>query len=104
MLNKFVDAAGIGQYSVKLLRPEEREALVSIGASRPIPSHCVVVRPELDVETVESLSNALMALNDEDGEHHHLLQNLYAVDGYVRADHETYAEVAALARAYGFLE
>lgn len=104
VLNKFVDAAGIGQYSVKLLRPEEREALVSIGESRPIPSHCVVVRPDLDATTVEALASALLALNEEDSEHHHLLQNLYAVDGYVAADHETYAEVEALARDYGFLE
>jgi phosphonate transport system substrate-binding protein len=102
VLNKFVDAAGVGQYSVRLLRPEEREQLVAIADSRPIPSHCVVVRAGLDAGVVTALRNALLALNQ--GDHHDLLKNLYAVDGYVPADDATYAEVAALARQYGFLE
>lgn len=101
VLNKFVDSAGVGEYSVKLLRPEEREQLVAIADSRPIPSHCVVVRSGLDRGLVEALRSALLALNE--GEHHDLLRNLYAVDGYVEADDATYAEVAAMARRYGFL-
>ena len=52
VLNKFVDAAGVGQYSVRLLRPEEREQLLAIADSRPIPSHCVVVRNGLDPNLV----------------------------------------------------
>ncbi|MFQ5526484.1 MAG: phosphate/phosphite/phosphonate ABC transporter substrate-binding protein [Thermoanaerobaculia bacterium] len=102
VLNKFVDAAGVGQYSVKLLRPEEREQLVAIASSRPIPSHCVVVRAELDAETASELQQALLGLNQ--GDHQELLRNLYAVDGYVEADHETYRSVEALAREYGFLD
>lgn len=102
VLNKFVDAAGVGQYSVKLLRPEEREQLVAIAESRPIPSHCVVVRSGFDGEVATALQTALLALNE--GEHHHLLQNLYAVDGYVKADQDTYSGVASLARDYGFLK
>lgn len=102
VLNKFVDAAGIGQYSVRLLRPEEREQLLAIADSRPIPSHCVVVRNGLDPSLVTALQSALLALNE--GEHHGLLKNLYAVDGYVEADDASYAEVATLARKYGFLE
>lgn len=101
VLNKFVDAAGVGEYSVKLLRPEEREQLLPIASSRPIPSHCVVVRGGLEPEATESLKTALLALNE--GEHHDLLKNLYAVDGYVPASDETYSEVADLARKYGFL-
>lgn len=102
VLNKFVDAAGVGQYSVRLLRPEEREQLVAIAESRPIPSHCVVVSGGLDSEIASALQTALLALNA--GEHHDLLQNLYAVDGYVKADHDTYSGVASLARDYGFLK
>ena len=102
VLNKFVDAAGVGQYSVRLLRPEEREQLLSIAESRPIPSHCVVVRSGLDPELTAALQTALLALNE--GEHHGLLENLYAVDGYIVADDDTYAEVASLARRNGFLK
>ncbi len=102
VLNRFVDAAGVGQYSVKLLRPEEREQLMAIADSRPIPSHCVVVSGKLDKQVGVALQTALLALNE--GEHRGLLQNLYAVDGYIKADHATYAEVASLARDYGFLE
>ncbi len=102
VLNKFVDAAGVGQYSVKLLRPDEREQLLAIAQSRPIPSHCVVVREGLDPEVTTALQAALLALNE--GEHHGLLKSLYAVDGYVIADDGTYSEVAALARKNGFLK
>ncbi len=102
VLNKFVDAAGVGQYSVRLLRPEEREQLLAIAESRPIPSHCVVVRSGLDPEVTTALQTALLALNE--GEHHGLLKNLYAVDGYIVADDDTYAEVASLARKNGFLK
>ncbi len=101
VLNKFVEAAGVGQYSVKLLRPEEREQLVAIAESKPIPSHCVVVRAGLDPKVAADFTNALLALNE--GEHHDLLRNLYAVDGYVPADHETYRVVEDLAERYGFL-
>ncbi len=102
VLNKFVDAAGVGQYSVRLLRPEEREQLLAIAESRPIPSHCVVVRSGLDPELTTALQTALLALNE--GENHGLLENLYSIDGYIVADDDTYAEVASLARKNGFLK
>ncbi|MEE8523833.1 MAG: phosphate/phosphite/phosphonate ABC transporter substrate-binding protein [Thermoanaerobaculia bacterium] len=101
VLNRFVDAAGIGQYAFNLLRPEERDQVVAIGESRPIPSHCVVVRKDLDEKLANGLQQALLALND--GDHRELLQQLYNVDGYVVVDHQTYAPVEQVAREYGFL-
>jgi len=101
VLNRFVAAAGIGQYAFNLLRPEERDQIRTIGESRPIPSHCVVVRKDLDEKLAKGLQEALLALND--GDHRVLLKQLYNVDGYVVVDHDTYAPVEEVARAYGFL-
>ncbi len=100
--NKFVDAAGVGQFSYSLLRPEEREEFITIGDSKRIPSHCVVVRKGLSSEMVLKLQNALFALNDN--QHRNLLKHLYGVDGYVKVTHEDYMEVEEMAREYGFLK
>lgn len=100
--NGFVDAAGIGQYSYSLLRPDERDQVVTIAESDTIPSHCVVVRAGLAKADVDALQSALLALND--GENRGLLKHLYSVDGYVRVTDATYAEVAQVAREYGFLK
>ncbi len=102
VLNGFVDAAGIGEYSFSLLRGEEREEVISIAESRPIPSHCVVVRGGLDPHLAKGLEEALLALNE--GPHRSLLKQLYNVDGYVQVNHETYRGVEALAREHGFLK
>lgn len=101
VLNGFVDAAGVGQYAYDLLRGEERDQVVHVGESRPIPSHCVVVREDLDAGLAEGLKQALLALNE--GEHHGLLRYLYSVDGYIAVSHETYSEVEQVARAHGFV-
>ncbi len=102
VLNGFVDAAGIGQYAFDLLRGEERDQIIHIGVSKPIPSHCVVIREGLDRDLAEKLQQALLALNE--GPDKKLLQYLYSVDGYVAVSHETYAEVEQVARAFGFLK
>jgi phosphonate transport system substrate-binding protein len=102
VFNGFVDAAGIGQYSFSLLRPDERDAIKALGESQKIPSHCVVVRRGLPPAEVSALQKALLALNDGAGRA--LLKHLYSVDGYVPVTHETYLEVARLAREYGFLK
>jgi phosphonate transport system substrate-binding protein len=99
--NGFVDAAGIGQYSFTLLRPGERDQMVAIGESRPIPSHCVVVRQGADPALVAGLREALLALNE--GPNRNLLEQLYNVDGYIEVDHSTYSGVAELAKEYGFV-
>lgn len=101
VLNNFVDAAGIGQYSLNLLRGEERDAVAFIAESAAIPSHCVVVRKDLDPQAVENLRAALLALNL--GSDRALLKRLYNVDGYVKVTLADYAGVARIAEAYGFL-
>ncbi len=102
VLNKFVDAAGIGQYAHDLLRPDERDDIVHIAESQPIPSHCAVVRKDLNPKTVTALQNALLALNK--GPNQKLLKNLYNVDGYVKVTHAEYEETARIAKAYGFVK
>lgn len=101
VLNRFVDAAGIGQFAWSLLRGDERDQITTIAESRPIPSHCIVVRKELETKRVEALRDALLALND--GPDRALLKHLYGVDGYVRVDPSTYAEVEEVAREYEFI-
>ena len=101
--NSFVDAAGIGQYSYNLLRPAERDELVSIAESRPIPSHCLVARKGLHRPTAEKLQKVLLALNG-DSENRHLLKYLYSVDGYVKVTHADYSEVEEIGKSYGFIK
>ncbi len=101
VLNGFVDAAGIGQYAFNLLRAEERDQLMVIGESQPIPSHCVVAQRGLDATLAQAFKEALLALNE--GPDHGLLKQLYSVDGYVSVDASTYAGVARLAREYGLM-
>lgn len=102
VLNKFVDAAGIGQYSHSLLRLEERDQVTHIAESQPIPSHCVVVRKGLNPELVAKVQAALLALNE--GPNRQLLKYLYNVDGYVKVAHADYQDVERVAREYGFLK
>lgn len=102
VLNRFVDAAGIGQYSYNLLRPEERDEVIYIAESQPIPSHCLVVRKDLNPQTVAKLQAALLGLNK--GANRELLKYLYNVDGYVKVTHADYESVERVARDYGFLK
>ena len=102
VLNRFVDAAGIGQYAYDLLRGDEKDEIITIGESKPIPSHCVVVRKGFDEGLTEALRQALLALND--GPDSELLQYLYNVDGYVAVTHATYEGVERVAREYGFVK
>lgn len=102
VLNKFVDAAGVGEFAWSLLRGDERNQVRWIAESRPIPSHCVVVRKDLSKEHVEAFKKALLEL--QGGPNAELLQHLYGVDGYVEVGPETYAEVEKVATSYGFLD
>lgn len=101
--NKFVDAAGIGEFAFNLLRAEERDQVAAIATSNPIPSHCIVARNGLDSALAAKLQDALLKLNDE-GPNHALLKNLYSVDGYVKVTHEDYAGVEALAKDFDFVD
>ena len=100
--NKFADAAGIGEYSHLLLRPEERDNVIAIAQSEPIPSHCVVARQGLDPALTARIQSLFLSL--ERGPNRKYLKALYNVDGYIRVTHQTYVPVAALAREHGLLK
>ncbi len=102
VFNRFTDAAGIGEFSILLLRPEERDAVVAIGESVEIPSHCVAVRKGLDRKLRNAFREAALKLNQP--AHRHLLRALYGTDGYVPVTHENFLGVEEMARTYGFLK
>ncbi len=102
VFNRFTDAAGIGEFSISLLRPEEREMMVSIAESVDIPSHCVVVRRGLNPELRKNFRNATLNLNKPTNRH--LLRFLYGIDGYVTVTHKSFLGVEQLAIKHGFLQ
>ena len=102
VFNRFTDAAGIGEFSLLLLLPEERDAVVAIGESVEIPSHCVAVRKGLDPKLRKAFRDAALKLNEP--AHRHLLRTLYGTDGYVPVTHENFLGVEEMARTYGFLK
>lgn len=102
VLNKFVDAAGIGEYAYSLLHPEERDEVMSIAETKSIPSHCIVVRKDLDAHLVLKLTEAFLALNE--GPNRKLLKYLYGVDGYIQVTHQDYEEVEEMAKKYDFIK
>ena len=102
MVGGFVDAAGVSQYALNLLRPEQRDQVVAIAQSARIPSHNVVVRKELAPEIRQKFIAAMMKMNRP--ENRGLLRALYGTDGYVRVGHSRYKSVADMARKYGFLK
>lgn len=102
MVGGFVDAAGVSQYALNLLRPEQRDQVVPIEQSARIPSHNVVVRKGLAPEIREKFIVAMMKMNRP--QNRGLLRALYGTDGYVRVGHSRYKSVADMARKYGFLK
>ena len=102
MVGGFVDAAGVSQYALNLLRPEQRDQVVAIAQSARIPSHNVVVRKGLEPEIRRKFIAAMMKMNRP--EYRSLIRALYGTNGYVRVDHSRYQPVADMARRYGFLK
>jgi len=100
--NGFADAAGVGEFSHLLLRPEERDSVVSIAQSEPIPSHPIVARRGLDPALLARVKTQLLGL--EKGENRKYLQALNNVDGFVTVTHQTYAPVEAMARECGVIK
>lgn len=100
--NGFVDAAGISEFAHNLLRIEERNDVVSIAETEPLPSHLIVVRKGLSDERVSALKQALLALND--GERGDLLALLYGVDGYIEVNHDDFSAVEEKAVDFGIIE
>ena len=98
----FVAAAGVSQYALNLLRPEQRDQVVAIAQSARIPSHNVVVRKGLAPEIRRIFIAAMMKMNRP--ENRSLIRALYGTDGYVKVNHSRYKKVADMARKYGFLK
>ncbi len=96
-----VDAAGVSQYADLLLAPAQQAEVRWIAESRPIPSHTVIARQDLDPDLRARFVAAMLKLNEP--ENSYLLQHVYGPDGYVLPDPAAYEEVAELATAYGLL-
>lgn len=96
-----VDAAGVSQYADLLLSPAQQAEVRWIAESRPIPSHTVIARRDLDPELRARFVAAMLKLNEP--ENRYMLQHVYGPDGYVLPDPAAYEEVAELAIAYGLL-
>ncbi len=102
LVGGFVDAAGVSQYAVNLLRPGQRDQIIAISQSARIPSHNVVVRKGLSAQIKEKFIAAMMKMNQP--KHRALLRLLYGTHGYIRISPAHYQSVAAMARKYGFLK
>lgn len=97
-----VDAAGVSQYADLLLAPEQQTQVKWIAESKPIPSHTVIARKDLDPALRAKFVAAMLKLNEP--EHRALLKHVYGPDGYVVGDPKAYDGVRELARAYGLLK
>lgn len=100
--NGLVDAAGSSQFADLLLTPDQLERVTWIAESKPIPSHLVCARKNLDQGRKESFKRAMLKLNQP--ENKHLLKHVYSPDGYIEASHSDYESVEEMARLYGFLK
>ena len=98
----FVNAAGVSQYALNLLRPDQRDQVVAIAQSARIPSHNVVVRKGLEPEIRRKFIAAMLKMNRP--ENRNMIRSLYGTDGYVRVNHNRYKPVVDMARKYGFLK
>ena len=54
------------------------------GDQKPIPSHTVIARKDLDADTEAKFVSAMLSLNQP--ENRHLLAHVYSPDGYIAAD------------------
>ncbi len=97
-----VDAAGVSQYADLLLPSEQQVAIKWIAESKPIPSHTVIARKDLEPALQAKFVAAMLKLNEP--EHRSLLKHVYGPDGYVAADPKAYDGVRELAKAYGLLK
>ena len=103
VFNKFVDAAGVSQYAYLLLRPEERDQVISIARSIESPSHLVMVRRDLAEVLQQRIRQALAALDISNKQDKQILDKLYGVRGFVEAKMTDFATVARIAARYGFV-
>jgi phosphonate transport system substrate-binding protein len=96
-----VDAAGVSQYADLLLSPVQQAEIKWIAESKPIPSHTVIARKDIDPELRSKFATAMLKLNEP--QHRSLLKHVYSPDGYVVPEASAYDGVRELAKAYGLL-
>jgi phosphonate transport system substrate-binding protein len=104
MFNGFTDAAGVSQYSLSLLRGEERDQVMSLANSIESPSHLLMARPGLAMELVNRIKQVLLALDKENPADKAILDKLYGVQGYAEAKLGDFEEIARVAASYGFVK
>ena len=104
VLNGFVDAAGVSQFSYLLLLPQERDEVTVIDRSVESPSHLIMARPGLPDDLIARFKQALLALDPSDPQDKAVLDRLYGVQGYVEAKFSDFAQVAKIAARYGFVK
>jgi phosphonate transport system substrate-binding protein len=104
MFNGFTDAAGVSQYSISLLRIEERGQVTPLADSLESPSHLVMARKGLPDEIVARIELCLLALDRSDPGDKAILDKLYGVQGYAEANLSDFAEVAKVAAGFGFVK
>jgi phosphonate transport system substrate-binding protein len=104
MFNGFTDAAGVSQYSIGLLRGEEREQVMPLANSIESPAHLLMARPGLGDEVTQRIKQILLALDKNDPADKAMLDKLYGVKGYAEARLSDFAEIAKVAAGYGFVK
>jgi phosphonate transport system substrate-binding protein len=104
VFNGFVDAAGVSEYAYLLLRPEERDQIITIAQSIESPSHLVMVRHDLSEVLKRRIRKSLAALDISNPQDKQLLDKLYGVRGFVGAEFADFASVAPIAARYGFIK
>jgi phosphonate transport system substrate-binding protein len=103
MFNGFTDAAGVSEYSLGLLRVEERDQVARLADSIESPSHLVMARKDLPEDVVARVKACLLALDRNNPGDRAVLDKLYGVYGYAEASLADFAEVAKVAAVYGFV-
>ena len=104
VLKKFVDAAGVSQYAILLMRLEERDEMTTIATSIESPSHLLMARNELSEQTCGRIKQALLALDVNQPADRAILNKLYGVRGFTEAKLSDFAEVAKVAARFGFVK
>ena len=104
MFNGFTDAAGVSQYSINLLRPEERDQVTALANSVESPAHLVMARKGLSDELAQRIKAVLLALDKTNAGDKAMLDKLYGVQGFAEVGLGDFAEIAKIAAGYGFVK
>ncbi len=104
MFNGFTDAAGVSQYSLSLLRIEERDQVIALANSIESPSHLIMAKKDLPEKTAALIKQVFLGLDRNNADDKAILDKLYGVQGYTEASLSDFKEVAKVAAGYGFVK